>query len=124
MCIADIFKCKPLLRNIGIYQTYKGRSFIYLFIALPLISTFNGESINDILSTIDSINLYVGIFLLFNSFIFFILSLCKYGHFPKRGIISSFKYKMGDPAELPMGFEEELDEKSDELEMKSSIEMR
>lgn len=106
--ITDVFKCKPIAKKLAVYQSFKGRSFIYLFIALPLLSTYDGDfnkTASDPLDSVQNIPLVVGLILLINSIIFLLFSLCHNGPFPKRGVIAALRGDRDD--DFPTGFEED-----------------
>ena len=123
ICLADIFRCKSISKQIGIYQTYKGRSFVYLFISLPLISTYDGNFIDLISSNKNSnalaqeVSILVGAFLLISSITFFFLSFCRCGQFPNKGLYQLLsKCGKARADRIPTDFEMDFNEEEEEEE--------
>ncbi len=106
MIITDIAKCQAVAQKMAIYQSFKGRSVVHLFVSLPLLSTYDGDfnhTISDPLQSAQDIPVVVGLILFINSIIFLLLSFCPNGSFPKRGAIAAMS---GDPDfDFPTGFE-------------------
>ena len=110
MCLVDLLECEWVAQEFGIYQSYRGRSFIYLFTALPLISVYDGN-FKDIASEVGAlqsthITIGVGLILLLNSVAFLLFSLCRSSPYPQKGCIAVCR-RVDDDHDLPSGFEEE-----------------